>query len=195
MTHAVTKAARQRRIVELLSQQPVRSQVDLAELLAHDGLLVTQATLSRDLVALDAVRVRGVDGVLVSAVPGEGGDQTPHAAAEATGSSQRLARLCADLLVSATASANLVVLKTPPGAAQFFGSALDRAQLTGVLGTIAGDDTILVITRDPMGGQAMADKLLGLATRDRPSIDEKVDDVPNPLPVVGTRHDTKESAS
>src|SRR3954447_14622614 len=93
MTHAATKAARQRRIVELLSQQPVRSQVDLAELLAHDGLLVTQATLSRDLVELDAVRVRGVDGVLVYAVPGEGGDQTPHAAAEATGSSQRLARL------------------------------------------------------------------------------------------------------
>jgi transcriptional regulator of arginine metabolism len=193
MTHAATKAARQRRIVELLNRQPVRSQVDLAELLAHDGLLVTQATLSRDLVELDAVRVRGAEGALVYAVPGEGGDPTPHAGAEAAGSGQRLARLCADLLVSAEASANLVVLKTPPGAAQFFGSALDRAQLVGVLGTIAGDDTILVITREPNGGQAMADKLLGLAGGDRPSQEGDEDDAPDSQPT-GLRNETEESA-
>jgi transcriptional regulator of arginine metabolism len=159
-----TKAARQRRIVELLNRHPVRSQVDLAELLSGEGLVVTQATVSRDLVELDAVRVRGADGALVYAVPGEGGDRTPWAGAETAASGQRLARLCAELLVSAEASANLVVLRTPPGAAQFLASALDRAELTSVLGTIAGDDTVVVISRAPKGGGVLADKFLTMAS-------------------------------
>lgn len=162
-TQPATKAARHQRIVDLLNRHPVRSQVDLAELLSNEGLVVTQATLSRDLVELDAVRVRRADGVLVYAVPGEGGDRTPWAGAETPASSHRLARLCAELLVSAEASANLVVLRTPPGAAQFLASALDRAELSSVLGTIAGDDSVLVISRSPKGGEALAAKLLALA--------------------------------
>ena len=74
-----------------------------------------------------------------------------------------MARLCAELLVSAEASANLVVLRTPPGAAQFFASAVDKAELDSVLGTIAGDDTVLVMTRDPKGGDAVARRFLALA--------------------------------
>jgi transcriptional regulator of arginine metabolism len=75
----------------------------------------------------------------------------------------RLSRLAGELLVSADASANLVVLRTPPGAAQFLASALDRAALADVVGTIAGDDTVMVIARDPTGGAALAARLLELA--------------------------------
>jgi transcriptional regulator of arginine metabolism len=169
VTHLATKAARQRRIVDLLGRHSVRSQGDLAELLSNDGVVVTQATLSRDLVELDAFRVRGAEGVLVYAVPAEGGDRTPRAGSQTAASGQRLARLCAELLVSAEASANLVVLRTPPGAAQFLASALDKAGLAGVLGTIAGDDTVLVVSREPAGGEALAERLLSLARSDEPA--------------------------
>ncbi len=127
------------------------------------GVHVTQGTLSRDLVELDAVRVRSASGALVYAVPGEGGDRRPAAPGETAAAGHRLARLCAELLVSAEASANLVVLRTPPGAAQFFATAVDKAELGDVLGTIAGDDTVLVITRDPKGGDAVARRFLALA--------------------------------
>jgi len=160
---AGTKAARQQRIAELLGDHAVRSQAELAALLALEGLHVTQGTLSRDLVELDAVRVRDARGVLVYAVPGEGGDRTPRPAGESANAASRLARLCAELLVSAESSANLVVLKTPPGAAQFLASALDKAQLATSLGTIAGDDTVVIVSRDPAGGGDLARNLLALA--------------------------------
>jgi transcriptional regulator of arginine metabolism len=158
-----TKAARQQRIVDLLGHHAVRSQAELADLLATDGLHVTQATLSRDLVELDAVRVRNSAGVLVYAVPGEGGDRSARPAGDSAAGEQRFARLAGELLVSAEGSANLVVLRTPPGAAQFLASALDKAELTAALGTIAGDDTVLVISREPDGGPALAARLLALA--------------------------------
>jgi len=130
---------------------------------------VTQATLSRDLVELEAVKVRGADGALVYAVPSEGGDRTPHAPADSAAGRARLARLCAELLVSADASGNLVVLRTPPGAAQFLASSFDKAEFADVLGTIAGDDTVLVIGRDPAGGDALARRFLDMA--DHPTYD------------------------
>jgi transcriptional regulator of arginine metabolism len=137
----LTKNARQQRIIELLATAEVKSQTELADLLVDAGVHVTQATLSRDLVELDAVKVRVTSGALVYAVPAEGGDRTPVVGRESAASEARLARLCAELLVSADASANLVVLRTPPGAANFLASALDKAELGAVLGTIAGDDT------------------------------------------------------
>lgn len=158
-----TKNARQQRIIELVTGHEVRSQTELAELLAEHGLHVTQATLSRDLVELDAVKVRGASGALVYAVPGEGGDRSPAAPRETAAATQRLSRLCAELLVSAEASANLAVLRTPPGAAQFLASAFDKAELPDVLGTIAGDDTVLVIARDAAGGGALARRFVALA--------------------------------
>jgi transcriptional regulator of arginine metabolism len=165
-----TKTARQQYIVEILSRYAVRSQSELAERLAEAGIAVTQATLSRDLDELGAVRVRNAEGVLVYALPGEGGDRTPRAVPhEPTAVETRLARVCGELLVSAAASANLVVVRTPPGAAQFFASALDHAELADVLGTVAGDDTVLVVARDPAGGDAVADQLLSLARRNRSS--------------------------
>jgi transcriptional regulator of arginine metabolism len=167
-TIPLTKNARQQRIVELLASTEVRSQTELADLLHRAGVTVTQATLSRDLVELDAVKVRAPSGQLVYALPGEGGDRRPVLAHESAASEARLARLCAELLVSAEASANLVVLRTPPGAANFLASALDKAELGSVLGTIAGDDTVLVISRDPKGGDALAQRLLGLANGTAP---------------------------
>ena len=160
---AASKTARHRRIVELLETRPVHSQGQLAALLGADGLKVTQTTLSRDLDELGAVRIRDGGGDLVYAVPAEGGDPTPRVAPVVGEAGGRLSRLAAELLVSADASANLVVLRTPPGAAQFLASALDRAALADVVGTIAGDDTVMVIARDPTGGAALAARLLDLA--------------------------------
>ena len=125
----MTKNARHQRIIDLVTNHAVRSQTELAELLAQHDVHVTQATLSRDLVELDAVKVRSPEGALVYAVPAEGGDRSPTGGRESAGARERLARLCAELLVSADASANLVVLRTPPGAAQFLASAQAAAPL------------------------------------------------------------------
>jgi len=160
----MTKNARQAIVVELLETRSVRSQQELADLLGDRGVHVTQATLSRDLVELDAVKVRSTSGGLVYAVPAEGGDRTP-VTGESAASQHRLSRLASELLVSAEASANLVVLRTPPGAAQFLASAIDKVELGDVLGTIAGDDTVLVIGRDPAGGDALAHRFTSLAER------------------------------
>jgi transcriptional regulator of arginine metabolism len=162
-----TKAARQAAVVRAVTSTAVRSQAQLAGLLADAGFEATQATLSRDLDDLGAVKTRHADGTLVYAVPGQGGDPSPVSAVDEATRDTRLARRCAELLLSAEGSANLVVVRTPPGAAQFLASALDRSTLHDprreILGTIAGDDTILVITRDPLGGEATARRLADLA--------------------------------
>jgi transcriptional regulator of arginine metabolism len=168
-SHApLTKAARHAKIITLLEQHEVRSQGELAELLADDGVQVNQGTLSRDLVEIGALRVRTSRGHLVYAVPGEGGDRTPHVG-EFASFETRLARLCAEILVSAEASANLVVLRTPPGAAQYFAGAIDRVGWYAILGTIAGDDTILLITRSPSGGSDIAQQFLIMSRTGKPA--------------------------
>ncbi|MGC3954033.1 MAG: arginine repressor [Propionicimonas sp.] len=154
----LTKSARQARITELIERQAIGSQTELAGRLADEGLVVSQGTLSKDLLELGAVRVRTTGGQFRYAL------MAGDAPAPASAALARLARLCGELLLSAEASANLVVARTPPGAAQFFASAIDRVGWPAVLGTIAGDDTVMLITRDPAGGQAMADTLLGLST-------------------------------
>jgi transcriptional regulator of arginine metabolism len=159
---AQTRAARHQRITDILTRHHVHSQGELLEHLAQDGLEVTQATLSRDLVELGAVKVR--EGrTLVYAVPGAGGDRTPRAAVGAHELSARLRRLCEELLVTAEASANLVVVRTPPGAAGYLASAIDHADQGDILGTIAGDDTIMIITVGHRAGEAVAGRLLSLA--------------------------------
>ena len=173
----VTKAARQAQIADILAHARVRSQEELAELLAQRGMKVAQATLSRDLEDLGAVRLRGAGGALVYALPGGPGGPGSHPGGLAgpgaggwspawpgdavTGPLPRIV----DLLVSAEASANLVVLRTPAGGAQLLASAIDHAGWASILGTVAGDDTVLVITRDPAGGEQVAQALLRLAER------------------------------
>jgi arginine repressor len=257
-----TKTARQAQIVAILSREQVHSQERLAGLLAqYAGLHVAQATLSRDLDELGVVRLRGADGSLVYALPGDPGgpgsrpgtgldpsnypertvaaqdafvqDATPgnvepadpvgadsahpHNGAgrgsasgaggtpapvgtpaagdpsvltafasggDAVGSvdgtsadpadqaarpvgpagvSARFARYLKELLTSAEGSANIVVLRTPAGAAQFLASTIDHAAWPAILGTVAGDDTVLVIARDPTGGEALAAEFRRLA--------------------------------
>jgi arginine repressor len=241
-TSPVTKTARHAQIAAILEHNQVRSQEELAGLLDGCGIHVTQATLSRDLEELGAVRLRRAGGMLVYALPGEpggpgsrpggagyredpsgAGPEAPAAepgapgamtrpatgsgrgiaSAQGTGSARArstgrgagtgrvrvqgagqiggnataryrpagsfggLPHLAGELLVSAEASANLVVLRTPAGGAQLLASAIDHADWPSVLGTVAGDDTVLVITRDPTGGADLAQELLRLAERRR----------------------------
>lgn len=264
----ITKAARQAHIAEILARSRVRSQEELAELLARRGVRVAQATLSRDLEELGAVRLRGTGGGLVYALPGDpggpgsrpgglsggmagvlpgglergaheppqapgageahhvpgtreqptaqqptaqhgtgllgqaavsqapggggpGGGGPGDAGAQGAGAqagrgpgegahggrprngaggpagalSGALHRMAADLLLSAEASANLVVLRTPAGGAQLLASAIDHAGWPSILGTVAGDDTVLVIARNPAGGEEVAGALIRLAER------------------------------
>src|SRR5690606_3296133 len=155
MTGTVTKAGRHARIVELIRTRPVHSQIELADLLAAEGIQVTQATLSRDLEELGAVKVRGSGrSPAAYVIPEDGMPLLRPASTMLTGAPPpRLVRLLRELLTSADASANLAVLRTPPGAAQFLASALDRSGLPEVVGTIAGDDTILVVVREPVTGE------------------------------------------
>jgi transcriptional regulator of arginine metabolism len=172
---ATSKAGRHARIVALLGDRPVRSQGELAQLLADEGLAVAQTTLSRDLEELGAVKLRSADGGQpIYVVPEDGSPLAVRGAGDAPPA--RLARLLSELLVSAEASANLVVLRTPPGAAQFLASALDRATLPDVLGTVAGDDTVLVISRHPQGGDKIAQRFIAMSIsrlHDQPSINHK----------------------
>jgi len=154
-----TRAGRQARIVELVAHRAVHSQTELAALLAGEGIGVTQATLSRDLEELGAVKLRGVNGgAPVYVIPEDGSPVRGMA-----GGTARLARVLSELLVSADSSRNLAVLRTPPGAAHFVASALDRAALTEVVGTLAGDDTILVVAREPLTGMDLARRITALA--------------------------------
>jgi transcriptional regulator of arginine metabolism len=153
-----TRAGRQARVVAILSSAPVRSQSELAALLADEGIDVTQATLSRDLEELGAVKLRGADGgVGVYVVPEDGSPVRG-----VSGGTARLSRLLNELLVSADSSENLAVLRTPPGAAHYLASAIDRAALPYVVGTIAGDDTVFVAAREPMTGAGLATALESL---------------------------------
>lgn len=156
---ARTRAGRQARIVAILASHPVRSQTELAQLLAGEGIEATQATLSRDLEELGAVKLRAADGGAgVYLVPEDG-----NPVRGVSGGTDRLSRLLGDLLVSTDASGNLAVLRTPPGAAHYLASALDRASLPEVVGTIAGDDTIMVVAREPLTGAQLAAKIESLA--------------------------------
>ncbi|HEV7908727.1 MAG TPA: arginine repressor [Pseudonocardiaceae bacterium] len=155
----MTRTARQGRIVELVSRRAIRSQSELAKTLAAEGIEVTQATLSRDLDELGAVKLRGADGGAPAYVIPE--DGSPVRGIQ--GGTSRLVRLLGELLVSVDHSGNLAVLRTPPGAAHFLASALDRAALHDIVGTIAGDDTIFVVAREPLTGADLAERITALA--------------------------------
>lgn len=177
MSLAATKTARHALIRRLVTSTAVPSQAALLDALSAEGVSVTQATLSRDLEELRAHKVRTADGGLHYAVPTEGTTALP-ASSGAEQLAARLGRLCAELLVRADASANLLVLRTPPGAAQFLASAIDESVIPPVLGTIAGDDTVLVIAREPNGGAALARRFLALADGRGAPLDQPEDSRP-----------------
>lgn len=154
--------ARQQLIVDLLRTHSITSQGHLVELLAEHGFDVTQATVSRDLEDVGAIKRSGADGVVYS-LPGSAGAQTPESRMD------RLTKVMQDLLLSVDSSGPIVVLRTPPGAASYVASALDEGVLEQVIGTVAGDDTVFVIANESYGSQRLAEVLLDLAAGMRPS--------------------------
>jgi transcriptional regulator of arginine metabolism len=157
VTHArapLTKAARQAKITDLITRGAVHSQSELADQLIAGGLSVTQATLSRDLAELGAFKVRGAAG-LVYALPASAPSNGAAASGAAIG--PLLVRRLAELLISAEAAGSMVVLRTPPGGAHLLASGLDGAELPEVAGTIAGDDTVLLVCRPESGDPASTD--------------------------------------
>ncbi len=151
----MSKAQRQHRVAKLLEQHAVTSQTQLVELLSADGVLATQATVSRDLDDLGAIKVRVPGGETVYAIPELPKDQVAP--------EDHLRRVLGEWVVEVAHSGNVVVLRTPPGSAHVVGSALDRAGLAGILGTVAGDDTLIVVAAEGSGGADVAKQLGDLA--------------------------------
>jgi transcriptional regulator of arginine metabolism len=150
-----TKAHRQHRIAKMLVEHAVSSQAQLVDLLANVDIVATQATVSRDLEDLGAIKVRVPGGDTVYAIP-----ELPKAQ---LAPEDHLRRVLGEWAVDVVASANLVVVRTPPGSAHVVGSALDRAGIAQIVGTVAGDDTLLVVADEEAGGAAVAALLRELA--------------------------------
>jgi transcriptional regulator of arginine metabolism len=149
------KTQRQHRIAQLLEANLVTSQLQLVELLAAADVEATQATVSRDLEDMGAVKVRVQGGDSVYAVPELPKDR--HAPGE------HLRRVLGDWVVEVQCSGNIVLVRTPPGSAHVVASALDRAAPADILGTVAGDDTVMVIASDAGGGPQLKQRLADLA--------------------------------
>jgi transcriptional regulator of arginine metabolism len=151
----VSKVQRQQTIARLISQHEVINQPQLVELLAAEGISATQATVSRDLDDLGAVKVRVPGGATVYAVP--------EFAPDRLAPFEQLRRVMGEWVAEVACSANLVVLRTPPGCAHVVASALDRSALDGLVGTVAGDDTVLCVAAEALGGDELAQRLRTLA--------------------------------
>lgn len=150
----LTRNQRQHRIARLIENQDIASQSQLVELLAAEGVSATQATVSRDLEEIGAVKLRGGRGETVYAIPEVMDQVAPEG---------HLRRVMGEWVVETACSANLVVLRTPPGSAHVVASALDRAALSDVVGTVAGDDTVIVVAAEATGGAALRERLSRLA--------------------------------
>jgi transcriptional regulator of arginine metabolism len=150
----MSKTQRQHRIGRLLEEHAVVSQSQLVELLAEAGTTATQATVSRDLDELGAIKVRAPGGEAVYAIPELPKDQRAP--------EDHLRRVLGDWVVDVQWSGNLVVVRTPPGSAHVVASALDRAGIEDILGTIAGDDTVLLVAR-VNGGESIGLRIKALA--------------------------------
>lgn len=151
------RASRLALIQDIITVNDVSSQAEIVLLLARRGVTVTQATLSRDLEILGAVKVvKGPNG-LCYAIPDDG------TGAPITKDASRLARAMTELAASVDFSANIVVVRTSPGAASYLASTIDRSGLESIIGTVAGDDTVMLITRDASGGASVCQELQDLA--------------------------------
>ncbi len=151
----LTKQQRQHRISMVLQTRSVGSQAHLVELLAAEGIVATQTTVSRDLEEMGALKVRLPGGDTAYAIPELPKDQVAPA--------DHLRRVLGEWVVEVGSSQNLVVLRTPPGSAHVVASAIDRARLNGVLGSVAGDDTVIVVAAEEIGGPAIEQRIASLA--------------------------------
>ncbi|RZV47548.1 MAG: arginine repressor [Acidimicrobiia bacterium] len=154
-TTGLSKHQRQYRIAEYLQREAVTSQASIVDLLAADGIEATQATVSRDLDEMGAVKGRLPGGEVAYVVPAQPQDQVAPA--------EHLRRICREWVAAIDSSNNIVVVRTPPGSAHMVGSAIDRAGWTDVIGTVAGDDTVMVIAAQGVSGADVAEELRELA--------------------------------
>lgn len=152
------RASRLALIQDIISSNDVSSQAEIVLLLARKGVTVTQATLSRDLDILGAVKISKGPKGLCYAIPDDG------SGAPITKNASRLAKAMSELAAGVDYSANIVVVRTSPGAASYLASTIDRSGLETIIGTIAGDDTVMLITRDPAGGASVCQQLQDLVS-------------------------------
>lgn len=152
-----TKVQRQQTIARLVGEHEVTSQPELIELLAGEGIEATQATVSRDLDDIGAVKVRVPSGNSVYAIPEFAPDRVAPV--------DHLRRVMGEWVAEVVYSANIVVLRTPPGCAHVVASALDRSRVDGMIGTVAGDDTLLCVSAEADGAD-LANRLKALAGLD-----------------------------
>ena len=146
-------SARRSKAISLIKAGVVHSQSDLVKLLKKAGFAVTQATASRDLEEVGAVRSRNENGELIYQI-----------GTTSDGAISKSMPLPADLILSVESSGNLAVVRTPPGGAQFLASSLDNSGIKSIIGTIAGDDTVLVVSKKSNGGAELAKELLSFGT-------------------------------
>jgi transcriptional regulator of arginine metabolism len=149
------KTQRQHLVARLIESQAIANQQALVDQLAAEGVIATQATVSRDLEDLGAIKVRMPGGESAYAIPALPKEQRAP--------EDHLRRVFGDWVVEVATSDNLVVIRTPPGSAHVVASALDRSGLAGILGTVAGDDTILIVVAYDIGGATIAAQLSDLA--------------------------------
>lgn len=154
----MTKTQRQAKISDILNKVVISTAAQLVTLLQADGLSVTQATVTRDLQELGSIKIRDENGsrrIVLAEAPKIAPAPVDH-----------LRRMMGEWVISVECSQNLVVVRTPPGCAHVVASALDRSALAGVLGSIAGDDTVLVVATDALGGRGLTEQLRTLAGLD-----------------------------
>jgi transcriptional regulator of arginine metabolism len=151
-SNATNVSARRAKAIALIQAGKIHSQSDLVVELKKSGYRVTQATASRDLEEIGAVRARAKNGDSIYQISDTSDDAL-----------SRINPVPSKLILSVDHSANLAVIHTPPGGAAFVASSLDHANLTGVIGTIAGDDTIILVSKKPTGGAQLAKELLAYA--------------------------------
>lgn len=158
-----TKSRRQHAILRLVSDTEVANQAEVREMLAKQGIRATQATISRDFEELGIVKVRGAEGRHRYARQ----DPEPRALPE------QLRRVMSEWVMEVIPSGSLVVVRTPPGCAHVVASALDRSTMSELVGTVAGDDTVLCVAAEAVGGRGLADLLrdiAGMTARTSPSV-------------------------
>ena len=151
-----TRTRRQKAIADLIRAGSLTSQEELTARLAELGFAVTQATVSRDLDQIGAVKVKR-GGTIAYALPEQIGDSDWAAS--------RLERILGEWVQSVEAAGNMIVMKTPPGSAHLVGLALDQAKLPEIAGTVCGDDTLFLVTRDGADTHQIADRFQGLSGR------------------------------
>ncbi|WP_291526718.1 arginine repressor [Bifidobacterium sp. UBA744] len=159
-----SRAARHSAIEAALASHVITSQQQLSEVLSEEGIEATQATLSRDLDEIHAIKVRRPDGTTAYATPSMVDEVTQGFVSEAM-ASQQVARVLNGLITSVAAARNLIVVHTPSGAAQYVASVIDKQPLSNILGTIAGDDTVLVIADGDESARDRATWLLDMASK------------------------------